>query len=48
MFCLSVLETKGITQEMSDEAARASIAYLGTYLPEKLPRKRRRPTRAQR
>jgi AcrR family transcriptional regulator len=43
MFCLSVLETNTITQEMSDEAARASIAYLSTYLPEKLPRRRRRP-----
>ena len=43
MFCLSVLETNAITEEMSDEAARASIAYLSTYLPEKLPRKRRRP-----
>jgi len=43
MFCLSVLETNAITREMSDEAARAAIAYLGTYLPEKLPRKRRGP-----
>ena len=43
MFCLSVLDSGTITPEMSDEAARAAIAYLGTYLPEKLPRKRRRP-----
>lgn len=41
MFGLSVLETGTITPEMGLEAERATIAYLATYLPEKLPRRRR-------
>lgn len=41
MFGLSVLETGQITQEMGAEAERAVIAYLATYLPAKLPRRRR-------
>ena len=41
MFGLSVLESGKITQEMAAEAERAVIAYLKTYLPEKLPRRRR-------
>jgi AcrR family transcriptional regulator len=44
MFGLSVLESRVITQEMGAEAERAVIAYLGTYLPEKLPRRRRTPS----
>jgi AcrR family transcriptional regulator len=42
MFGLSVLENGEITDEMSAEATRAAVAYLGTYLPAKLPRRRRR------
>ena len=42
MFGLSVLETGRITAEMGAEAERAVIAYLGTYLPARLPRRRRR------
>ena len=42
MFGLSVLETGRITPEMASEAERATIAYLATYLPAKL-RRRRRP-----
>ncbi len=41
MFGLSVLETGQITPEMGAEAERAVVAYLGTYLPAKLPRRRR-------
>jgi AcrR family transcriptional regulator len=41
MFGLSVLESGKVTQEMGAEAERAVIAYLKTYLPEKLPRRRR-------
>ena len=41
MFGLSVLESGRITQEMGAEAERAVIAYLGTYFPAKLPRRRR-------
>jgi AcrR family transcriptional regulator len=43
MFGLSVLEHGRITPEMCAEAERAVVAYLGTYLPAKLPRRRRRP-----
>ena len=43
MFGLSVLESGSITEEMAAEAERAVIAYLGTYLPAKLPRARRKP-----
>jgi AcrR family transcriptional regulator len=42
MFGLSVLENGEITPEMSEEATRAAVAYLRLYLPEKLPRRRRR------
>ncbi len=42
MFSLSVLDTGKITEEMAAEAERATIAYLATYLPTKL-RRRRRP-----
>jgi len=41
MFGLSVLESGHITPEMGAEAERATIAYLGTYLPAKLPRQAR-------
>jgi AcrR family transcriptional regulator len=43
MFGLSVLDTGRITEEMAAEAERAVIAYLGTYLPAKLPRRPRKP-----
>jgi AcrR family transcriptional regulator len=42
MFGLSVLESGEITPQMSQEATRAAVAYLRLYLPEKLPRRRRR------
>jgi hypothetical protein len=42
MFGLSVLESGEITPAMGAEAERATIAYLATYLPVKL-RRRRRP-----
>jgi AcrR family transcriptional regulator len=42
MFGLSVLETGQITPAMAAEAERATVAYLATYLPAKL-RRRRRP-----
>ena len=42
MFSLSVLEHGYITTEMQQEAARAMSAYLRCYIPEKLPRRRRR------
>jgi AcrR family transcriptional regulator len=42
MFSLSMIEHKCITTEMSREAVRASIAYLESYFPKKLPRQRRR------
>jgi len=42
MFGLSVLETGKITAAMGAEAERATVAYLATYLPAKL-RRRRRP-----
>jgi AcrR family transcriptional regulator len=42
MFGLSVLESGSITEDMAAEAERAVIAYLGTYLPAKLPRARRK------
>ena len=40
MFGLSVLDNGMITNEMGAEAERAVIAYLGTYVPENLPRRR--------
>jgi len=42
MFSLSVLESGKITEAMGAEAERATIAYLATYFPAKL-RRRRRP-----
>src|SRR5262249_43337199 len=41
MFCLSVLENGSITRDMCAEADRAAIAYLGSYFPETLPKKKR-------
>lgn len=40
MFSLSMLEHGYITDEMRDEAVRASIAYLECYLPQRLPKQR--------
>jgi len=40
MFCLSVVDAGLITAEMHAEADRACIAYLDTYLPPALPRRR--------
>lgn len=42
MFCLSMIEHKRITPEMNEEAMRAAIAYLESYFPRKLPKRRRR------
>lgn len=42
MFCLSMLGHGGITDEMNREAKRAAVAYLASYMPLSLPRKRRR------
>jgi AcrR family transcriptional regulator len=42
MFCLSVLENGSITPAMCAEANRAAIAYLASYIPETLPRKKRK------
>jgi AcrR family transcriptional regulator len=41
MFSLSMIEHKCITPEMNQEAIRASIAYLESYFPKKLPKRRR-------
>ena len=41
MFCLSMLRHGVITEEMTQEAKRGSVAYLGSYFPAKLPRKKR-------
>ncbi|MGH8136597.1 MAG: TetR/AcrR family transcriptional regulator [Steroidobacteraceae bacterium] len=41
MFCLSMLGHGMITEEMTQEAKRGAVAYLGSYFPAKLPRKRR-------
>ena len=41
MFCLSMLRHGLITEEMTQEAKRGSVAYLGSYFPAKLPRKKR-------
>jgi len=41
MFCLSMLRHGLITEEMTREAKRGSVAYLGSYFPAKLPRKKR-------
>jgi AcrR family transcriptional regulator len=40
MFCLSMVEHGRITRDYTDEAIRAAVGYLGSYLPEKLPRRR--------
>ncbi len=40
MFCLSLLDAGLITAEMHAEADRACIAYLASYLPAALPRRR--------
>jgi AcrR family transcriptional regulator len=37
MLCLSMIEHGRLTKEYIQEASRAAIAYLGTYLPPKLP-----------
>jgi AcrR family transcriptional regulator len=42
MFCLSMLGHGGITEEMNREAKRAAVAYLASYMPRILPRKKRR------
>jgi AcrR family transcriptional regulator len=42
MFSLSVLESGTITPAMCAEADRAGIAYLESYLPRTLPRRRHR------
>lgn len=41
MFCLSMIEHKSITPEMNREAIRAAIAYLESYFPKKIPKRRR-------
>jgi AcrR family transcriptional regulator len=41
MFCLSMLGHGMITEEMTQEAKRGAVAYLGSYFPAKLPRKKR-------
>jgi len=43
MFCLSVLEHGSVTEPMQQEASRAAIAYLESYLPEKLQPRRKAP-----
>jgi AcrR family transcriptional regulator len=42
MFCLSVLESGSITAAMCAEADRAAIAYLESYIPATLPKKKGR------
>ena len=42
MFCLSMLGHGDITEEMNSEAKRAAVAYLGSYIPATLPRRKRR------
>jgi AcrR family transcriptional regulator len=42
MFCLSMVECGFINEEYTREAIRASVAYLGSYLPATLPRRNRR------
>jgi AcrR family transcriptional regulator len=41
MFCLSMLGHGEITDEMTQEAKRAAVAYLASYMPMTLPRKKR-------
>lgn len=38
LYCLSMIRHNCITEEMGEEAIRAGVAYLRTYLPEILPR----------
>jgi len=38
IYCLSMIRHNHITEEMGEEAVRAGVAYLRTYLPEILPR----------
>jgi len=45
MFCLSVLESGHVTDEMYREADRACVAYLGSYLPARLPLRKERAAR---
>lgn len=40
MFCLSFVDHGRITRAMMVEAKRAAVAYLGLYIPAKLPRRR--------
>lgn len=40
MFCLSFIDHGRITRDMMVEASRAAVAYLGLYIPAKLPRRR--------
>lgn len=40
MFCLSFVDHGRITKDMMVEATRAAVAYLGLYIPAKLPRRR--------
>jgi AcrR family transcriptional regulator len=42
MFCLSMVECGRISEEYTAEAIRAAVAYLGSYIPAKLPRIRHR------
>ncbi len=44
MLCLSMIEHGRITKEYAQEGARAAIAYLGTYLPLKLPARKAEST----
>ncbi|MBM5812160.1 MAG: TetR/AcrR family transcriptional regulator [Gammaproteobacteria bacterium] len=44
MFCLSFVDHGRITRGMMVEASRATVAYLGLYLPAKLPRRRAAPS----
>lgn len=48
MFSLSMIEHKSITAEMKQEAIRAAIAYLESYFPKKLPKRRRQAPSAKR
>ena len=40
MFCLSFIDHGRITKDMLSEATRATVAYLGLYVPARLPRRR--------
>lgn len=44
MFCLSFVEHGRITKAMMAEATRATVAYLGLYIPAKLARRRATPS----